>query len=114
MIGDMARDRAQSSAIKLPDLFLPVAPASRRTTETAVRTIFHAAASNAGAAPKAARKISRCSSGSLGFPAGQPSGKSRNTVRGGLKATLTSQSVLIESVGKPRASRARAISPTDR
>ena len=67
-----------------------------------------------GAASSAARSIPRCNSASFGFPAGQPSGKSRNTVRGGLNAMLVSQRVLMHNVGNPRASSARAISPTDR
>ena len=67
-----------------------------------------------GAASMAVRSIIRCSSGSFGFPAGQPSGKSRNTVRGGLNAALVSQRLLMHKVGNPLSSSALAISPTDR
>ena len=64
-------------------------------------------------ASSAFARMSRCNSGSWGFPVVWPNGKSRNAVRGGFTAMMTSRALAMHIVGMPACSIRRAISPTD-
>ena len=112
MIGNMGDDGSYTFTIEFSDAFFPIAITVLRPLKRKLRD------------PPGLTKKRCCFQSrtqylalqfrSFGLPAGQPSGKSRKTVRGGLNAMLVSQRVLIHNVGNPRASSALAISPTDR
>ena len=64
-------------------------------------------------ASRASIMICRCKRGSLGFPAVRPRGKSRWMARGGLTERVIEWALDRQTVGRPRFSSSRAISPTD-
>ena len=100
MIGNMGDDRSYAFTIKFSNgLFLiavPVLGPLKRKLHGFSR------ARQKEVLLREQRRIIRCSSGPFGFPARQPSGKSRKTVRGGLNAMprANSRRRVTESLGE--------------